>query len=58
MEDIVNSMNTTKELKEQIYKRFAKLDGTVLWKDDKIVGMRLNQSLEYVTIDVDVEKKN
>lgn len=57
VENIISSMNISKEQKEALYMRagnFTKEDGKVIWKDGKIKCFQLYQPMEKLEIIVEL----
>lgn len=55
-EDAVNSMKVSKEIKKATYRNYIESTGIksdsydILWKDDKILGIKPHQSLKVVNV--------
>ena len=55
-EDAVNSMKVSKEIKEATYRNYIESTGAkpdsydILWKDDKILGIRPHQSIKVANV--------
>lgn len=59
LEEVISNMLITKEQKEELYRRATSIseeNGTIIWKDDRIVGMKMHKPMEFIKIEMTINK--
>lgn len=60
LEEVISNMLITKEQKEELYRGATDIPedkGTIIWENDRIVGMRMHEPMEYIKLTVKINDK-